>query len=73
MEDSNCIFEYMEKFYNLLVNNKNYQLLILIHPLLFSNLKYKNKYQNFIKMYHKLLKLRNCNYCDSDNFFRCCS
>lgn len=22
MEDSNCIFEYMEKFYNLLVNNK---------------------------------------------------
>lgn len=68
MEDSNCIFEYMEKFYNLLVNNKNYQLLILIHPLLFSNLKYKNKYQNFIKMYHKLLKLRNCNYCDSDNF-----
>lgn len=68
MEDDNCIFEYMKGFYKLLLQNSNYQLLILVHPLLISNLKYKNKYNNFLKLYHQLLKLNNCNYCDADNF-----
>lgn len=66
-EDS-TVLKYISSFYKYLKENKDIELIMLIHPLLFSNLKYTNNEKEFYNSFNKLKKLPNFNYYDDYDY-----